>query len=223
MTSVSMAFFVHCAERSLFVAAGLLCLWLGYRLLVTTIEFLQKLSEHAANNTQSAIDTLKSTVDEAGRTLEQISKAETKVRRANTDLTQLITQIANSTLDNIPEIRAATDDARSRVQGQLTLELKSVTTWRTNVTSDLAEISNRIVKMETSIPEIVPKGLNYRLRLGWWSSGIFAILGVLLLLFAAFGMFPTPKFVSRDIFGHRAGHSRQSANVTTTTTGKTVP
>jgi hypothetical protein len=146
-----MALLIHFGERSVFVVAGLLCLWLSYRLLGATSEF-SKWSEQATSNAQSAIDILKRAITEANQTLERISEAEKKARSERTDFIQTIERVIRTKLEKIPpDIEASTTEARYWVESQLDRDFQSVDKWKEDLRKTLDEMYGKIVKMEKSM------------------------------------------------------------------------
>ena len=141
-----MALLIHVGERSVFVVAGLFCLWLNYRLLGATSEF-SKWSEQATSNVQSAIAILKLAITEAKQTLERISAAEKNARRERTDFTEAIEQIAGTKLEKIyQDIGSATTKARYE-EDLMKRESEFLEKWKENLTTMLGEISTKIDKM----------------------------------------------------------------------------
>jgi chromosome segregation ATPase len=171
MTRESMALLIHFGERSVFVVAGLLCLWLGYRLLDATSEF-SKWPEQATSNVQSAIDILKRAIAEAKQTLERISEAEEKARTERTVLERAkLTKLQKVSQDN----EASTTEAMRSVDRE----------WKEGFSKKLDETCDKIENMNT-----VSKMLKRRLNLCRYSSAVLGVIGTLLLIYAAFGVFP---------------------------------
>ena len=68
-------------------------------------------------------------------------------------------------------------------------ESESLEKWKENLTTMLGEISTKIDKMEESRLATLLKILDRRLKLGRFSSAALAVIGTLLLIFAALGAF----------------------------------
>ena len=188
MNSESILLLVHFGDRIVFVVAGLLCLWLGYRLLGATTEFT-KWSEQAMTNARSAIDTLKRAITEAKQTFERISEAEKKARSEKDDFNQTIERVTGAKLEEISrDINASTGEAKYGLS-RLDRELQSVDKWKGDLAKTLDEMHEKIATMEESTPKAVLEILDRRLNLGRHSSAVLAVIGTLLLVFAAFGVF----------------------------------